>query len=74
MASKQFKARLEQLAQSSDRAESKRILSAKEKWEFVEESVVNYGDQSAFFLVYATKNKIAKVLQATQSGLAVSTI
>lgn len=73
-ASKQFKARLDQLAQSSDRAESKRILSAKEKWEFVEESVVNYGDQSAFFLVYATKNKIAKVLQSAQSGLTVSAI
>jgi hypothetical protein len=62
--SKLFKARLDRLSQSSDRPSSKRILSAKDKWIFVENSVVNYSDQSAYFLVYATKNKIAKMLKS----------
>jgi hypothetical protein len=74
-ASKKFKARLDALVKSSRRdAYSKRITSAKEKWEFVEDSVVNYSDQSAFFLVYATKNKIAKVLQSVSASVAVGNI
>jgi len=62
--SKQFKQRIMKLAESNiDKRQAKNLISAKEKWEFVEESVVNYSDESAYFLVYATKNKIAKVLQ-----------
>ncbi|MGR6872620.1 hypothetical protein ACU6U9_10010 [Pseudomonas sp. HK3] len=74
VASEQFKARLDRLAQSLGQASAKRVLSAKAKWEFVENSVVNYSDQSAYFLVYATKNKISKVLQNVQTSLAVSAI
>lgn len=70
-ASKLFKARLDDLAQSPQGAQSaKKIASAKGKWEFVEDSVVNYSDESAFFLVYATKKKIAKVLQSASVSLA----
>ena len=69
-ASKQFKARLDVLANASNGAHSKHIQSAKSKWEFVEDSVVNYSDQSAYFLVYATKNKISKVLQSVGGTLA----
>jgi len=69
-----FKTRLDRLAQSSDRTNAKRIMSAKDKWIFVENSVVNYSDQSAYFLVYATKNKIAKELESTMPILARSNI
>ncbi len=61
--SEEFKNSLTRLAQKSDdEAFKKRLMSAKYKWEFVEEGVVSYSDQSALFLVYATKNKINKAL------------
>ncbi len=61
--SKEFKASLTTLAQQSNNEEFKNnLLSAKYKWEFVEDGVVSYSDQSAMFIVYATKNKISKVL------------
>lgn len=44
----------------------KEVKSALYKWQFIEESVVNYSDASAHFLVYATKNKISKVLTQNQ--------
>jgi len=44
----------------------KQVRSALYKWQFIEESVVNYSDASAHFLVYATKNKISKVLTQNQ--------
>lgn len=70
-ASERFKARLDNLAQSPQGSQwAKKIASAKGKWEFVEDSVVNYSDENAFFLVYATKKKIAKVLQSTSVSLA----
>jgi hypothetical protein len=72
--SEHFKARLDQLAKQADSSTSKRILGAKEKWMFVENSVVNYSDQSAYFLVYATKNKIAKELESARLTLAASNI
>lgn len=57
------KGRLVSLASSSSEAGMKNSLaSAKSKWEFVENSVVNYKGQSAYFVVYATKNKIHQVL------------
>ena len=57
------KARLVSLANSSSDAGMKnKLSSAKSKWEFVENSVVNYQGQSAYFVVYATKNKIYQVL------------
>jgi len=40
----------------------KSLDSALFKWRFVEESVVNYSDASAHFLVYATTNKIRQAL------------
>lgn len=74
-ASKRFKARLDNLVASSPRTpHSKNITSAKSKWEFVEDSVVNYSDQSAYFLVYATKNKIAKVLQSVNLSIAAGSL
>lgn len=70
-ASERFKARLDNLAQSPQGSQwAKKIASAKGKWEFVEDSVVNYSDENAFFLVYATKKKIAKVLQSASVSLA----
>lgn len=70
-ASKKFKQRMDDLAKAHS-TRSKQIIAAKEKWEFVEDSVVNYGDQSAHFLVYATKNKIAKELQHKQVSVSLS--
>jgi hypothetical protein len=60
-----FKATLTELVQlSEDTAMQKKLSSAKQKWSFVENSVVNYQGQTAYFVVYATKNKIKKALQA----------
>ncbi len=68
--SKAFKITLSQMAVNSDKNLAKSLLKAKSKWEFVEESVVNYSDASAYFLVYATKSKIHKVLNQSQRLLA----
>lgn len=64
--SKEFKQALDDLANLGVGVGAKDIRSAKFKWEFIEESVVNYSDESAYFLVYATKNKISKVLSSGQ--------
>mgnify|MGYP005991436075 CR=1 FL=1 len=64
--SKEFKQSLDELASAGLGLKAKDIRSAKFKWEFIEESVVNYSDESAYFLVYATKNKISKVLSSGQ--------
>lgn len=65
-----FKSALVSLAEKSENESiSRNIQSAKYKWEFIEESVVNYSDQSAYFLVYATKNKIQKVLDSSRLQL-----
>jgi len=61
--SQQFDASLTQLIKNTqDTSLKKQIESALYKWKFIEESVVNYSDASAHFLVYATKNKIHQVL------------
>ena len=51
---------------TQDAGLKKQINSALYKWKFIEDSVVNYSDESAHFLVYATKNKIHKVLSQNQ--------
>lgn len=45
---------------------AKKLSSAHYKWKFIEKSVVNYSNESAHFLVYATKNKINKALSIGQ--------
>jgi hypothetical protein len=68
--SQEFKLSLDNLASSSsNNILAKKILSAKNKWEFIEEGVVNYSNQSAYFLVYATKKKIKEVLESGISQL-----
>jgi hypothetical protein len=63
--SNEFKASLQGIMdRSSNQKLIKNIVSAKYKWEFIEESVVSYSDQSAHFLVYATKKKIKEVLES----------
>jgi len=60
-----FKQNLDTLASMSDSAAKKRQLaSVKSKWEFVENSVVNNEGHGAYFVVYATKNKIQQALSA----------
>jgi len=60
-----FKQNLDTLASMSDSAAAKRQLaSVKSKWEFVENSVVNNEGHGAYFVVYATKNKIQQALSA----------
>ncbi len=67
----QLKKRLNNIATNiNNQALKKSILSAKFKWEFVEDGVVNYSDKSAHFVVYATKNKISKLLKNSQRKLA----
>jgi len=46
--------------------QAKKLASAQYKWKFIEKSVVNYSNESAHFLVYATKNKIHKALSVGQ--------
>lgn len=58
-----FKNNLDTLANMSGNEKAKRTLaSVKSKWEFVEDSVVNYEGHGAYFVVYATKNKIQRSL------------
>lgn len=65
--SQQFDKAMESLASSTqDAGLKKQISSALYKWKFIEDSVVNYSDESAHFLVYATKNKIHKVLSQNE--------
>jgi len=60
-----FKSNLDTLASMSDSTATKRQLaSVKSKWEFVENSVVNYEGHGAYFVVYATKHKIQQALSA----------
>lgn len=68
--SAQLKASLDAIADQAKPEIKKRLLSAKSKWEFVEEGVTNYSGQSAYFLVYATNNKIQQMLQQTQESIA----
>ena len=46
-------------SEAPDSASQGKLKSIKFKWEFVEESVTNHQNQSAYFLVYATKNNIS---------------
>lgn len=68
--SAQLKATLDSIAETAKPDIKKRLLSAKSKWEFVEEGVTNYSGQSAYFLVYATNNKIQQMLEQTQESVA----
>ena len=71
--SQEFKQSMDQLmSRSTDETKIRQLTSAKYKWEFIEESVINNSDQSAFFLVYATKNKIKKVLESGPEQLSAS--
>jgi hypothetical protein len=68
--SQEFKLSLDNFASSSnDDTLAKKLISAKNKWEFIEEGVVNYSDQSAYFLVYATKKKVNEVIESGISQL-----
>ncbi|MFT7109830.1 MAG: hypothetical protein ACI843_001495 [Psychrobacter glaciei] len=63
--SNEFKATLQSIIdRSNNPGLVKSIISAQYKWEFIEGSVVTYSDQSAHFLVYATKKKIKEVLES----------
>jgi hypothetical protein len=63
--SNEFKATLQSIIDiSNNPGLVKSIISAQYKWEFIEGSVVTYSDQSAHFLVYATKKKIKEVLES----------
>ena len=45
---------------------AKNLSSAHFKWKFIEKTVVNFSNESAHFLVYATKNNIHKALSMGQ--------
>lgn len=66
----ELKATLDSLSSQANAEIKKRLLSAKSKWEFVENGVINYSGQSAYFLVYATNNKIQLLLQQSQQRIA----
>ncbi len=58
-----FKKRMDRLAtETDDELFKKDLLSTKYKWQFIEESVVGYSQNRAYFLVYATKKVISNVL------------
>lgn len=61
--SQTFKRNLDVLAEmSKSEATKRKLASVKSKWEFVESSVIDYEGNGAYFLVYATKNRIQKEL------------
>ncbi len=63
--SAEFKKNLDTLANMNDSATNiRQLASVKLKWNFIENSVVNYEGHGAYFLVYATKNKIQQALAA----------
>lgn len=58
-----FKKNLDALtSMSKSDITKRRLASVKSKWEFVENSVVDYEGHGAYFVVYATKNKIQRTL------------
>jgi hypothetical protein len=64
----------ERLAQASKRdipeSIKRELRQVQTKWEFIEDSVVNYRDEAAYLLVYFNKSKITKILNKTQEVLA----
>ncbi len=48
----------------------KNLRTIANKWRFIENSVVNYNQESAFMLVYYNKNKIGKLINSSQGVLA----
>ncbi|WP_396587662.1 hypothetical protein [Bermanella sp. R86510] len=69
----EFKQILNNLISSATNSKEKRVWqSVLQKWEFVEPNVINYSDQGAYFLVYATKNRLHQSLipQTDLVGLA----
>ena len=59
LVSQEVKGNLDQLTtEAPDESSLSNLKSIKLKWEFVEESVIDHQNQSAYFLVYATKNNI----------------
>ncbi|OUR93239.1 hypothetical protein A9Q81_15375 [Gammaproteobacteria bacterium 42_54_T18] len=68
-----FKKRMDRLAVGSDDDLFKKdLLSVKYKWQFVEDSLVGYSQNRAYFLVYATKKVIAKTLGRQPSQISSS--
>ncbi len=69
--SKNMKQRLIKLqATVLDEKIKKNLRSIDNKWRFIENSVVNYNQESAFMLVYYNKNKIGKLIKSSQGVLA----
>ncbi len=48
----------------------KNLRAIANKWQFIESSVINYNQESAFMLVYYNKNKIGKLINSSQGVLA----
>jgi len=68
----EFKQTLNNLMSNANNKEKRVWQSVLQKWEFVEPNVINYSDQGAYFLVYATKNRLHQSLipQTDLVGLA----
>jgi hypothetical protein len=49
---------------------TKNLRSIANKWRFIESSVINYNQESAFMLVYYNKNKIGKLINSSQRKIA----
>lgn len=64
----------ERLAQASKRdipeSIKRELRQVQTKWEFIEDSVVNYRDEAAYLLVYFNKSKISKMLSKSQAVMA----
>ncbi len=67
---KRFKQKLEKYQDMAISKSIKRDLSSvQSKWRFIEDTVINYKEQSAYLLVYYNKKKINKILNNSQSML-----
>ncbi len=68
--SKQFKEKLIKFQKIMTAKAIKRDLSSVQgKWAFIEDTVINYKEQSAYLLVYYNKRKINTLLNKSQSTL-----
>ena len=66
---KQFKFSLGRLEKMAPQM-AKDIRTVNSKWNFIEDSVINYKDRAAFLSVYYNKSKIVNLLNKNQSIIA----
>ena len=71
--SKQLKQNFKSMKKAiNDKSLKKEIASIENKWRFIERTVINYDEESAYLLVYYNKRKINKLINHSQKILLAS--